>query len=120
MDLLWFYVAIALAVSDMLHTLIMWKIADNFYILLGGLISEMVNTPLQTWLVHEILEAVFHFIIMSLVFLNLKIGLFAALIHLVIDVGHNLLIKKHINEIEHRALHFVIESIFFIIITIIV
>lgn len=119
MDLLWFYVAIALAISDVLHTQIMWKLADNFYILLGGLISEIVNTPLQTWLVHEIMEAIFHFLIISLIFLNLKIGLFAALIHFLIDVSHNLLVKKHINEIEHRALHFVIESLFFIILTVI-
>nr|WP_304170543.1 hypothetical protein [Methanobrevibacter smithii] len=51
---------------------------------------------------------------MSIVFLNLEIGILAAFIHFVIDVSHTLLISSHMNELEHRSLHFVIESLFFI------
>ena len=40
MNLLWFYVAIVLAISDVLHTTLMWKVLNNFYIVLGGLIQE--------------------------------------------------------------------------------
>lgn len=115
MNLIWFYIAIILAISDIIHTQIMWKIANNFYILLGGIIRTTVKTPLQTWLVHEIIEAIFHLIILSIVFLDFKIGILAACIHFILDVTHTMLIKKHMNALEHRAIHFTFESIFFII-----
>ena len=59
------------------------------------------------------MEAGFHFIFVSIAFLNLEIGILAAFIHFVIDVSHTLLISSHMNELEHRSLHFVIESLFF-------
>ena len=114
MELLWFYVAIVLAMSDVLHTTLMWRIFNNFYIVLGGLIQQSTHSTWQTWLVHEIMEAVFHFIIISFVFLNPTIGILAALIHFVIDVTHTVFIRD-MGEIEHRALHFVVESLFFIL-----
>lgn len=115
MHLLWFYVAIVLAISDVVHTTLMWKVLNNFYIILGGLIQQTTKTTWQTWLAHEIMEAGFHFIILSIVFLNPIIGILAALIHFVTDITHTVLIRN-MGEIEHRALHFVVESIFFIII----
>ena len=113
MELLWFYVAIVLAISDVLHTLLMWRIFNNFYILLGGLIDQTVDAPWKTWITHELMEAGFHFIVVSIVFLSPTIGLLAALIHLLIDVSHTIFIRD-MGELEHRALHFVIESLFFI------
>ena len=68
----------------------------------------------KTWIIHELMEAGFHFIFVSIAFLNLEIGILAAFIHFVIDVSHTLLISSHMNELEHRSLHFVIESLFFI------
>ena len=112
MELLWFYVAIVLAISDVLHTQIMWKVLNNFYVILGGLIYQSVYSPWKTWLIHEIMEAAFHFIVLSIVFLSPTIGILAAFIHFVIDVSHTILIDD-MGELEHRALHFVIESIFF-------
>ena len=112
MNLIWFYVAIVLAISDVLHTTLMWKVLNNFYILLGGLIQQ---STWQTWLTHEIMEAGFHFIVVSIVFLNPTIGILAALIHFVIDVTHTVLIRD-MGELEHRALHFLVESLFFILI----
>ena len=114
MNLLWFYVAIVLAISDTLHTTLMWKVFNNFYIVLGGLIQQSTHSTWQTWLAHETMEAGFHFIVLSIVFLNPIIGLLAALIHFVIDVSHSILIRD-MGVLEHRALHFVIESLFFII-----
>ena len=113
MELLWFYIAIVLAISDTLHSLLMWKVLNNFYIILGGLIYQSVDTAWKTWLVHELMEAGFHFIVLTLVFLSPEIGLLAAFIHFVIDVCHTVLIRD-LGEPEHRALHFVIESLFFI------
>ena len=115
MELLWFYVAIVLAISDVLHTTLMWKVLNNFYIVLGGIIQQSTHSTWQTWLVHEIMEAGFHFIVVSVVFLNPIIGIEAALIHFVIDVTHTVFIRD-LGELEHRALHFVIESLFFILI----
>ena len=115
MNLLWFYVAIILAMSDVLHTTLMWKVLNNFYIILGGLIQQSTHSTWQTWLAHEIMEAGFHFIIISIVFLNPTVGILAALIHFVIDISHTILIRN-MGEIEHRALHFVVESLFFILI----
>ena len=115
MNLLWFYIAVVLAMSDVIHSHVMWKVLNNFYIILGGLIHEIVESPLQTWLVHELIEAFFHFVVLSMVFFSFQIGIAAAFIHLIIDISHTILIKK-LPPIQHRALHFVIESLFFIII----
>ena len=114
MELLWFYVAIVLAISDVLHTTLMWKVLNDFYVLLGGLIFQTTHSTWQTWVVHEIMEAGFHFVVVSVVFLNPTIGILAALIHFVVDVTHTVFIRN-MGELEHRALHFVIESIFFIL-----
>ena len=113
MELLWFYIAIVLGISDTIHTQIVWKIFNKFYLVLAGIINNSVNAPWKTWIIHELMEAGFHFIFLSIVFLNLEIGLLAAFIHFVIDVSHTLL-NSHMNELEHRSLHFVIESLFFI------
>lgn len=115
MELLWFYIAIVLAISDILHTTLMWKVFDNFYIVLGGLIFQTTHSNWQTWVIHEIMEAIFHMIVLSIVFLNPTIGILAGLVHFVIDVAHTILIRD-MGELEHRALHFVIESLFFILI----
>ena len=70
MELLWFYVAIVLAISDILYTQLMWKVLNNFYIILGGLIYQSVDSsPGKTWVVHELMEATFHFIVLSIIFL---------------------------------------------------
>ncbi|MGL4669774.1 MAG: hypothetical protein ACRCVG_04170 [Methanobacteriaceae archaeon] len=115
MELLWFYVAIVLAMSDELHTILMWKIFDDFYIVFGGLLKETFDSNIQTWLIHEGLESAFHFIILSIVFLSPIIGILGALVHFTIDAVHSLKMKN-MNWLEHRSLHFVIESIFFILI----
>jgi len=113
--MIWFYVAIVLAISDVLHTTLMWKVFNNFYILLGGLIQQSTHSTWQTWAIHEIMEAGFHFIVVSVVFLNPIIGILAGLIHFVIDITHTLFLPG-MGELEHRALHFVIESLFFMLI----
>lgn len=115
MDLTWFMIALFLAVSDEIHSTIMWKVATNFYIILGGLINEIVGSPIQTWLIHEGIEAVFHFIILSIVFLSVEIGLLAALIHFILDVYHELS-NVNYSWLHHRSFHFAIESLFFILI----
>lgn len=112
MELLWFYIAIMLAISDEIHSLLMWNFLRDFYTIFGGLVQEMVYSNLQTWLVHEGLEALFHTILLSIVFFSLEIGILAGLVHFVIDVVHSLTIK-HMVHLEHRALHFVLESLFF-------
>ena len=68
MQMIWFYVAIALAISDILHTTLMWKVLNNFYILLGVFIQQSTHSSWQTWLIHETMEAAFHFVILSVVF----------------------------------------------------
>ena len=94
----------------------MWKVFNNFYIILGGLIYHSVDSsPWKTWVVHELMEAAFHFIVLSIIFLSPTIGIIAASIHFIIDVSHTVLIG-HMGEIEHRALHFIIESFVFILI----
>ncbi|MBO6275812.1 MAG: hypothetical protein J6M91_09835 [Methanobrevibacter sp.] len=116
MELIWFYVAIVLAISDILHTQLMWKVLNDFYVILGGLIYHSVDySPWKTWVIHELMEAAFHFVILSIVFLSPTIGLLAALTHFVIDVSHTVLIG-HMGELEHRALHFIIESVVFMLI----
>jgi len=115
LELLWFYIAIVLAISDEVHSKIMWSIFADFYILLAGIIKRNVASNLRLWIIHEGFEAVFHFIVLSIVFLSLEIGILAALIHMVVDIYHELAGLK-MNHLQHRSLHFVIESIFFIFI----
>ena len=115
MELIWFYVAIVLAISDILHTQLMWKVLNDFYVILGGLIYHSVDySPWKTSVIHELMEAAFHFVILSILFLSPTIGILAALTHFVIDVSHTVLIG-HMGEIEHRALHFIIESVVFML-----
>ena len=114
MNLGWFYIAIVLACSDILHGII-WHTFSDFYIILGEIIHNNVKSSFVTWIIHEVLEAIFHFIILSLVFQSLTIGVLAGTIHFLIDVFHNYF-EIEMNSIQHRALHFVIESIFFMII----
>lgn len=113
MELLWFYIVIMLAISDEIHSLLMWNFLRDFYTIFGGLVQEMVYSNLQAWLVHEGLEALFHFVLISVVFFSIEIGFLTGLIHFIIDLVHSLTIK-HMTHLEHRALHFVIESLFFI------
>jgi len=113
MELLWFYVAIILAISDEVHSRLVWNLVKDFYIIFGGLLSATFNSVMETWIIHEFLEACFHFIILSIVFLSLKIGFLAALIHFILDISHSIAIR-HMPWLPHRALHFVIESLFFI------
>lgn len=115
MELLWFYIAIVLAVSDEVHSKIMWSILADFYIILAGIIKRNVASNIRVWIVHEALEAIFHFIILSIVFLNIEIGVLAALIHMVVDIYHQLAGLK-MTHLQHRALHFTLEAIFFILI----
>lgn len=115
MELLWFYIAVVLAISDEIHSKIMWSILADFYILLGGIIKRNVVSNIRLWIIHEALEAGFHFIILSIVFLSLEIGILAALIHMVVDLYHELSGLK-MNHLQHRSLHFIIESLFFIMI----
>lgn len=114
MNFLWFYIAIALAISDIIHGQLMWNIFNDFYIVLSGIIHITTKSNMQTWLVHEILEACFHFVVISILFLNPIIGCLAAMVHLLLDITHSLFIKNF-PAIPHRAFHFVFESIFFII-----
>lgn len=114
MHLLWFYVAIVLAISDIIHSNLVWNIVKDFYVIfMGGLLKSSLNSIFQTWIVHELLEAFFHFIVLSLVFFSFNIGFLGALIHFLLDVSHSLGIR-HMDRIPHRALHFVVESLFFI------
>jgi hypothetical protein len=115
MEILWFYIAVVLAISDEVHSKIMWSIFADFYILLAGIIKRNVASSIRLWIIHEGLEAVFHFVVLSVVFLNLEIGILAALIHMVVDIYHELAGLK-MTHLQHRALHFTTESIFFILI----
>ena len=115
MHLLWFYVAIALAISDEVHSRLVWDYVRDFYIIFGGVVSSAVDSVMEAWIVHEALEALFHFIFISCVFFSFKVGFLAALIHFLLDVSHSIAIR-HMPWLPHRALHFVIESLFFIII----
>ena len=115
MELLWFYIAVVLAISDELHSKIMWNILTDFYILLGGIIKRNVASNIRLWIIHEGLEGIFHFIVLSIVFLSIEIGILAALIHMVVDIYHELAGLK-MTHLQHRALHFSTESIFFIVI----
>lgn len=114
MELLWFYMAIALAISDEIHSLIMWNFLRDFYIIFGGLVQETLYSNMQVWLVHEGLEALFHCILLSIVFFSIEIGILAGLVHFLIDIVHALTMK-HSTRLEHRALHFVLESFIFML-----
>ncbi|WP_295721373.1 hypothetical protein [uncultured Methanobrevibacter sp.] len=115
MEHLWFYIAIALAVSDLIHGRLVWDVFSNFYIVFGGMLNTTTKDNKLAWLFHELLEALFHFILISIIFLNIEIGVIAALIHLSIDICHTLFIQD-MSAIQHRTLHFIIESAIFIII----
>lgn len=114
MNIEWFYIAIVLACSDILHG-ILWHTFSDFYIIFGEIIYHIVKSPFVTWLVHEVLEAIFHVIILTLVFQSPTIGILAGTIHFCIDVTHNLY-ELEMTPLQHRSLHFVIESIFFMIV----
>lgn len=113
MQLLWFYVAIVLAISDIVHSKLVWNIVKDFYVIfMGGLLKSSLDSIFETWIVHELLEAFFHFIVVSIVFFSFNIGFLAGLIHFMVDVSHSLAIR-HMDWIPHRSLHFVVESLFF-------
>ncbi len=115
MELLWFYLALFLAISDEIHSRVLWGVFFDFYVLLAGIIRKTVGSNIQLWLVHESMEAIFHFIVLSLVFLSWEIGILAALIHMVVDIYHEIAGTDY-GWLYHRALHFTIESVFFIMI----
>ena len=113
MEMLWFYIAVILAVSDEVHSQIFWKVFFDFYVLLAGMIQKIMGSTIRMWMVHEVLEAIFHFILLSLLFLSLEIGFLAAVIHLVVDLYHEV-VGLQMTWLQHRALHFTVESLFFI------
>ncbi len=113
MEMLWFYIAVILAISDEAHTQIFWKLFFDFYIILAGLIHKIMGSNIALWIVHEVLEAIFHFVLLSILFLSLEIGFLAAVIHLVVDLYHEAA-GLEMNRLQHRALHFTVESLFFI------
>lgn len=115
LEVAWFYIAVFLALSDEIHSRIMWGLFADFYILLAGVIKESVASNIRLWIVHEGMEAFFHFVVLSIVFLSLEIGILAALIHMVVDMYHEFS-GIELNPLGHRCLHFVIESIFFILV----
>lgn len=115
MEILWFYIAVVLAISDEIHSKIFWSFFADFYILLAGILKEVFHSNITLWIVHELIEALFHFILLSVLFLSLEIGILAALIHLLVDLLHELFGRKQ-NWLQHRAMHFTIESLFFIVI----
>jgi hypothetical protein len=115
LEILWFYIAVILAISDEVHSRIMWGLFADFYILLAGVIKESVASNIRLWIVHEFMEALFHFVFLSIIFLSLEIGILAALIHMTVDLYHEFS-GIELNPLGHRCLHFTIESIFFILI----
>lgn len=114
MELLWFYIAVVLAISDEIHSVILWRVFADFYILLAGILRKTVKTNIALWIVHEGMEAGFHFILLSILFFSVEIGFLAAIVHFTIDFFHELSGLK-LRWIQHRALHFVIESFVFMI-----
>ncbi len=114
MEILWFYIAVVLAISDEIHSVIFWRVFADFYILLAGILRELVKTNLALWIVHEGMEAVFHFILLSILFLSLEIGVLAAIVHFLVDFFHELSGMK-LRWLQHRSLHFVVESFIFIV-----
>lgn len=115
LEILWFYIAVILAISDEVHSRIMWGLFADFYILLAGVIKESVASNIRLWIVHEFMEALFHFVFLSIIFLSLEIGILAALIHMTVDIYHEFS-GIELNPLGHRCLHFTIESIFFILV----
>jgi hypothetical protein len=113
MELLWFYIAVVLAISDMVHSQIFWKMFFDFYVLLAGIIQKVVGSNIRLWMVHELMEAVFHFLLLSLLFFSLEIGVLAATVHMVVDLYHEAA-GLQMTWLQHRALHFTVESLFFI------
>lgn len=115
MEMLWFYIAVILAISDEVHSQIFWKLFFDFYVLLAGLIQETVNSSITLWVIHEVMEAIFHLVLLSLLFLSLEIGILAAIIHMVVDLFYEAA-GLEMTWLQHRAFHFTIESLFFIMI----
>jgi hypothetical protein len=113
MELLWFFIAVILAISDELHSQIFWKMFLDFYVLLAGIIQKIVGSNIRLWIVHELMEAVFHFVLLSLLFLSLEIGVLAAAVHLVVDLYHEAA-GLQMTWLQHRSMHFTYESLFFI------
>lgn len=113
MEMLWFYIAVILAISDEVHTQIFWKLFFDFYIVLAKIIQEILDSNIALWMVHEVMEAIFHFVLISILFLSVEIGFLAALVHLIVDLYHEAA-GLEMNQLQHRALHFTVESIFFI------
>jgi len=113
MELLWFYIAVILAISDEVHSQIFWKVFFDFYVLLAGIIQKIVGSNIRLWMVHELMESVFHLVLISLLFLSLEIGVLAAVVHLVVDLYHEFA-GLQMTWLQHRALHFTVESLFFI------
>ena len=64
MDLLWFYLAVALALSDELHSKLFWSSFFDFYVVLAGLIQRIVGGSIRMWVVHELLEGIFNFVVL--------------------------------------------------------
>ena len=114
MELLWFYIAVILAISDEVHSQIFWKMFFDFYVLLAGVIQRTVGSNIRLWMVHELMEAVFHFVLLSLLFISLEIGFLAAAVHLVLDLYHEAA-GLQMTWLQHRAFHFTFESLFFIL-----
>lgn len=112
MNLLWFWIPLVLAISDEIHGRIVWKIGQDFYIIFAGVIDKTMASIIQAWIVHEILEAIFHFLILTIVFQSVQIGFLGALIHFILDLAHSTY-PHHIPALAHRALHFLVESVFF-------
>lgn len=115
MEVLWFYIAVVLAISDEIHSQIFWRIFADFYILLAGILRRSLHSNIRLWMVHEGMEAIFHFVLLSVLFLSVEIGFLAALVHFIVDFVHELA-GMELTWLQHRALHFTIESLFFIIV----
>lgn len=115
MEMLWFYIAVILAISDEAHSQIFWKVFFDFYVLLAGILQKIVGSNIRLWIVHELMEAIFHLVLISLLFMSLEIGILAAAIHLVVDLYHEAAGLK-LRYLQHRALHFTIESLFLIMV----
>ncbi|MBM4241131.1 MAG: hypothetical protein FJ150_05665 [Euryarchaeota archaeon] len=115
MEILWFYIAVVLAISDEIHDRVIWNIFFDFYILIANIIKRTVASNVRLWIIHEFLEAIFHFIVLSVVFFSIEIGILGALIHMIVDMYHELAGLK-MTWLYHRSLHFVVESIFFMLI----
>lgn len=114
MNIEWFYIAIVLACSDILHG-ILWHTLSDFYIIFGEIVYNIVQSSFVAWIIHEALEAIFHLIVLTLVFQSITIGILGGTIHLIIDLYHNFF-DLEMTPIQHRALHFSIESIFFMVV----